>query len=172
MSLYSKCISFWQYLVRFYIFIHSDNLQLNWNIYSINIIVIYTINKFIYLLFIVLLVSICILCFLSTHKIYFSGTCALWDISIMCLRLYSFFTIQIRCHSLQDFLCCSHHFMLCSHVTLWVYVIVFICPCSVSKSCLTLCDPMDCSPPGSSIHGILQASILEWVAISFSRGSS
>ena len=36
----------------------------------------------------------------------------------------------------------------------------------------TLCDPMDCSPPGSSIHWILQARILEWVAISFSRGSS
>ena len=34
-----------------------------------------------------------------------------------------------------------------------------------------LCDPMDCSPPGFSIHGILQARILEWVAISFSRGS-
>ena len=38
--------------------------------------------------------------------------------------------------------------------------------------CLTLCDPMDCSPPGSSVHGILQAGILEWVATSFSRGSS
>ena len=35
-----------------------------------------------------------------------------------------------------------------------------------------LCDPMDCSPPGSSAHGILQARILEWVAISSSRGSS
>ena len=35
-----------------------------------------------------------------------------------------------------------------------------------------LCDPMDCSLPGSSVHGILQARILEWVAISFSRGSS
>ena len=33
------------------------------------------------------------------------------------------------------------------------------------------CDPMDCSPPGSSVHGILQARILEWVAISFSKGS-
>ena len=40
-----------------------------------------------------------------------------------------------------------------------------------AQSCLTLCEPMDCSPPGSSIHGILQARILEWVAISFSRGS-
>ena len=37
------------------------------------------------------------------------------------------------------------------------------------QSCLTLCDPMDSSPPGSSVHGILQARILEWVAISFSR---
>ena len=36
----------------------------------------------------------------------------------------------------------------------------------------TLCDPMDCSPPGSSVHGILQARIVEWVAIPFSRGSS
>ena len=42
----------------------------------------------------------------------------------------------------------------------------------VAQSCLTLCDPMDCSLPGSSVHGILQARILEWVAISFSRGSS
>ena len=46
------------------------------------------------------------------------------------------------------------------------------CCCSVTKSCLTLSDPMDCSPPGSSIHGIFQARTLEWVAISFSRGSS
>ena len=44
--------------------------------------------------------------------------------------------------------------------------------CSVAKSCLSLCDPMDCSPPGSSVHEILQARILEWVAIPFSRGSS
>ena len=42
----------------------------------------------------------------------------------------------------------------------------------VTQSCLTLCNPMDCSPPGSSVHGILLARILEWVAISFSRGSS
>ena len=42
----------------------------------------------------------------------------------------------------------------------------------VTQSCLTLCDPMDCSPPGSSVHGILQARILEWVALLFFRGSS
>ena len=40
------------------------------------------------------------------------------------------------------------------------------------QSCLTLCDPMDCSQLGSSVHGILQARILEWVAMSFSRGFS
>ena len=43
--------------------------------------------------------------------------------------------------------------------------------CSVAPSYPTLCDPMDCSPPGSSVHGMSQAKILEWVAISFSRVS-
>ena len=42
----------------------------------------------------------------------------------------------------------------------------------IAQSCPTLCDPMDCSLPGFSIHGILQARILEWIAISFSRRSS
>ena len=42
----------------------------------------------------------------------------------------------------------------------------------VAHSCPTLCDPMDCSPPGSSVYGILQARILEWVAVPSSRGSS
>ena len=41
-----------------------------------------------------------------------------------------------------------------------------------AQSCLTLCDPMDCSLQGSSVHGIFQARVLEWIAISFSRGSS
>ena len=45
------------------------------------------------------------------------------------------------------------------------------CCCLVAKSCLTLCDPMDRSPSYSSVHGVSQARILEWVAISFSRGS-
>ena len=42
----------------------------------------------------------------------------------------------------------------------------------VAQSCPTLCDPMDCSLPGSSIRGIFQARVLEWVAVSFSKGSS
>ena len=49
------------------------------------------------------------------------------------------------------------------------------CPCvrgcPVTQLCLTLCDPLDCSPPGTAVHGILQARMLEWVAIPFSRGS-
>ena len=47
-----------------------------------------------------------------------------------------------------------------------------VCVCLVAQSCLTLCNPMDCSPSGSSVHGISQARILERVAVSFSRGSS
>ena len=41
--------------------------------------------------------------------------------------------------------------------------------CSIAKLCLTLCDPMDCSPLGFSVHGIFQARVLEWVAIAFSN---
>jgi len=44
--------------------------------------------------------------------------------------------------------------------------------CWGAQSCPVLCDPVDCSPPGSSVHGILQASILEWIAMPSSRGPS
>ena len=50
-----------------------------------------------------------------------------------------------------------------------------VCMCAHAKSlqsCPSLCNPMDCSPAGSSIHGILQAKILEWVAVPSSRGSA
>ena len=60
-----------------------------------------------------------------------------------------------------------------------IYIYVCVCVCVyvymkvlVTQLCPTLCDPMDCSPPGSSVRGFLQARILEWVAIPFSRGSS
>ena len=46
--------------------------------------------------------------------------------------------------------------------TVYIYVVLF------TQSCPTLCDPEDCSLPGSSVHGILQARLLEWVAVSFS----
>ena len=52
-------------------------------------------------------------------------------------------------------------------------VCVCVCVCVLAaQSCPTLCDPVDCSPPDSSVHGISQTGILEWVAISSSRGSS
>ena len=60
----------------------------------------------------------------------------------------------------------------------WIYICVCVCVCvcasesEVAQSCPILWDPRNCSLPGSSLHGILQARVLEWVAISFSRGSS
>ena len=64
-------------------------------------------------------------------------------------------------------------------VTLWDFPSSLCQKCLISlfcylvaKLCLTLCNSLECSPPGSSVHGILQARILEWVATSFSRGSS
>ena len=64
-----------------------------------------------------------------------------------------------RCHCLTPFLLCTR--------SSWCAVL-----CLVAQSCPTLCDPMDCSPPGSSIHGILQARILEQVTMPSSRASS
>ena len=58
------------------------------------------------------------------------------------------------------------HSKLCTRSHLCVYVFKSL------ESCPTLCDPMDCSPPGFSVHGILQPRILEWVAMPSSRGSS
>ena len=52
------------------------------------------------------------------------------------------------------------------------HVLYTVCCAKSIQSCLTLCDPMDCSPPGSSVHGILLIRMLEWVAISSFRKSS
>ena len=52
-----------------------------------------------------------------------------------------------------------------------IRVCVCVRKCTCAQSHPTLCNPMDCSPPGSCVHGISQAKTLEWVAISFSRGS-
>ena len=56
--------------------------------------------------------------------------------------------------------------------SIYIVFTIICCCCSVAQSCLTLCDPMDCSLPGFSVHGISQARILEWVAIFLSIGSS
>ena len=62
--------------------------------------------------------------------------------------------------------------MLHSLVSLYSRLLdFFVCVC-IAQSCPTLCDPLDCGSPDTSIHGILEARMLKWVAISFSRGSS
>ena len=58
---------------------------------------------------------------------------------------------------------------LSCYVTSCIPCLSLLHSCSVAQLCLTLCDPTDCSQPGSSIHGILQVRIPEWVAISSSR---
>ena len=67
------------------------------------------------------------------------------------------------------------------YVYIYIYIYIHththsVCMCiyivKVTQLCSTLCNPMDCSLLGSSVHGILQTRILEWVAIPFSRGSS
>ena len=68
-----------------------------------------------------------------------------------------------------------HVFRACLFSSTIKPVCVYVCVCLcilVAQLYPTLCDPMDCSSPGSSVHGVLQARILEWVATPFSRGSS
>ena len=62
--------------------------------------------------------------------------------------------------------------LLFNMLSRWVITFLPSSESEVAQSCPTLCDPVDCSPQVSSIHGILQARIVEWGAISFSRGSS
>ena len=94
--------------------------------------------------------------------------------SIIIIIVFNFFLCKI----------CKLNFLIarvCTYRKILSTYIIQYCPqfqgpteseSEVTQSCLTLCNPVDCSLPGSSIHGILQARILEWVAISFSRGSS
>ena len=67
-------------------------------------------------------------------------------------------------HCFRNENCCSHYGNQ--------YGSSCCCCCWGAQSCPTLCDPIDGSPPGSPVPGILQARVLEWIAISFSKGSS
>ena len=69
---------------------------------------------------------------------------------------------------------CNGHLWFAKYCFSWIdgWKICVRCMLMNVQLCLTLCDPMDCSPPGSPVHGIFQARILEWIAISSSRGSS
>ena len=69
-------------------------------------------------------------------------------------------------------MCIYIAYILYIHRRISAYMHVSICCCSLfAQSCPTLCNPIDCSPPDFPVHRISQAKILEWVAISFSRGS-
>ena len=79
------------------------------------------------------------------------------------------------CHREQDFpvpLSWDTHRHTHTHTHTHTHDRVFDLPCVRAESRPTLCKPMDCSPPGSSVHGIFQARILQWVAISSFRGYS
>ena len=126
-------------------------------------------------------------CFSPVSNCWPSLICSV--ISIMTYMSYICCTDYIHCMSLLDWLFFTQHRTLhhSDGCVCQLYAVVWICHglfnslsrstwlllvCSVAQSCPTLCDPGDCSPPGSSVHGISQARILEWLAISSSRGSS
>ena len=101
-----------------------------------------------------------------------------WVTELNWTELNTTYTVSVLggCQSNLDYVRVNYAILCIIKVTVFLHSSSPVYPClgqrmsKVAQSCLTLCNPMDCSPPGSSIHGILQARILEWVAISFSRG--
>ena len=95
---------------------------------------------------------------------------------LSCLWCFFFFNDIYFSEEFREFVLQNIPLSYCVYLFLhdWSQVKLFhMCVCVlVTELCPTLCDPMDCSPPGSSVHGILQARILEWVAFPSSRGSS
>ena len=82
----------------------------------------------------------------------------------LCLGVYTLASFWERLRVLLDENTCTSWFVcMCC---------VFLCICQLSRSVVSDCGPMNCSLPDFSVHGIFQARVLEWVAISFSRGSS
>ena len=86
------------------------------------------------------------------------------------ISTYTLYIVLARVHKIsifQSYLLIVFQNLFNYHSYWW-----HLCVCSFAQPCLTLCDPMDCSLLGSSVHGILQARMLRWVAMPFSRGSS
>ena len=102
-----------------------------------------------------------------------TNKCLNEQIKILEFLSYSLYLRGTPGSTFHDFVPIFGNFIWLELFRLLVCVCVCVCVCVlVTQSCPTLCGPMDCSPPGSSVHGISQARTLEWVAISFSRGSS
>ena len=125
---------------------------------------------------------------LSTHSVISysgQGVPDLFQWTVVSFHQVSLTPSACRRERAKKEMCKSHHPSTGESWLLWFwasspsrsqdpchYHISCMCVRSVTKSCVTLCDSMDCSPPGPSVHGISQARRLEWVAISYSRGSS
>ena len=94
----------------------------------------------------------------------------------MSLFCFPHFLFPFSPFSLFVFSSCLESITYTYYSSTLVFIIVLalcVCLCVlVAQSCLTLCNPMSCTLPGSSVHGIFQARILEWVVMPFSRGSS
>ena len=89
----------------------------------------------------------------------------------VCVRVRVCVIVCVRVHTCVRVLVCVRvHVCLC--VCLCACVCVCVCVCTQSLSAVQHCDPMDCSLSGSSVHEILESRILEWVALSYSRGSN
>ena len=94
----------------------------------------------------------------------------------ICCMDFSFYHYYFNlCHFVLE---CNNGNNMYYHISSLIWIFFYLLIFSENESvlvtqlCPALCEPMDRSPPGSSVHGILQARVLEWVAISFSRGSS
>ena len=102
--------------------------------------------------------------FHQLHLLFFQ---CIFSLSL-CFKLLVLFHFMF----LHAFICSFFPPFLSFFLSLFFFVTSKWSESEVAQSCPTLCDPMACRLPGSSLHGILQARVLEWVAISFSRGSS
>ena len=107
-------------------------------------------------------------------KMPFMGLCPLREMVSFFFRIWLFFFFFVPVLNVALFTHCPKKFLLNFYVKQNMYMFRFTSKVKeseseVAQSCPTLCDPMVCSPPDSSVHGIFQARILGWVAISFSR---
>ena len=119
---------------------------------------------------------------------YLNGDFAcIWLMYLLVCKLHLTFShTHKNCNNSKDFNCNACNlwlsspfiqFMITQSIyspisTCFAWIRLLVCVCVlVTQSCPTLCNPVDCSPPGSSVHGILQARMLEWVAVLLPRGS-
>ena len=102
------------------------------------------------------------------EPLYFIQICLLSP--LIFVSVFHFFTSFVILYDIKKKIChpTSFNIFVLLAFMLWVSILSSL-KVLVAQSRLTLCDPVDCSPPGSSVHEILQARILEWVAISYSN---